>query len=473
MSHVVYVLGSAQDGGLPQFGARQGQDAAARNTPALRRLGPSLCVLGQGKALLVDVSPDIKEQEQRLWATPEYAARNAATPFDALLLTHAHIGHYAGLIHFGREAANTRQTPCYVSASMARFLSTNGPWEQLVRLNNLKLIEIIPGKPFSPWPGLEITAFLVPHRGEYTDTLGLSFNGHLLYVPDIDDWKPWAHARREVERHETNLLDATFFSNDELSGRDIAEVPHPRVTDTLDFFGDLAGKALGEGRKRRIILTHLNHTNPLCHPESDAARHVNEAGFEVAHEMMRLELPPPPPAASAVTVPDNFNAVVLTFGPRVDAATLPALRGAADRSGVPEINAHRILHARQVTQIDSSAIAGLFDLIERVVKGGFEVILCDPPPALQRYLEVYRTQEALKNRVCFADARGRYHCPLVDFIPPFVPAPQGRVDIYRRGRVQSFSFGRHELEPAPPVDLGKAVLAAPDWLSSGAVHASK
>ncbi len=473
MSHVVYVLGSAQDGGLPQFGARLHQDAAARITPSLRRLGPSLCVLGQGKALLVDVSPDIKEQEQRLLEIPEYSARDAATPFDALLLTHAHIGHYAGLIHFGREAANTHQIPCYVSTVMARFLSTNGPWEQLVRLNNLKLIEITPGRPFSPWPGLEITACLVPHRGEYTDTLGLSFNGRLLYVPDIDDWKPWAHARREVERHETSLLDATFFSNNELSGRNIAEVPHPRVTDTLDFFGDLAGKALGNGRKRRIVLTHLNHTNPLCDPESDAARRVKQAGFEIAHEMMSVDLPPSPPAAPAVAVPDNFNAVVLTFSERVDAATLPALRAAADRSGVPEINAHRILHARQVTQIDSSAVAGLFDLIAQVAKGGFEVILCDPPPALQRYLEIYRTQEALKNRVCFADADGRHHCPLVDFIPPFVPAPKGRVDIYRQGRAQSFSFGRHELEPAPTVDLGKAVLAPPDWLSSGAAPAPK
>ncbi|MCC6575652.1 MAG: hypothetical protein IT462_17870 [Planctomycetes bacterium] len=457
----VYVLGSAQDGGLPQFGARHAHDVAARGNPALQRLGPSLAVIDGERALLIDVSPDIKAQHERLLAVPEYANGGARTGmsappiFDAIVLTHAHIGHYAGLIHFGREAASTKEIPCFVTKSMAKFLRDNGPWDQLIKLNNLKLVEITPGKPFLPWPGLELTALTVPHRGEYTDTVGLSLNGRVLYVPDIDDWKQWPQARETIERHEVSLLDATFFSDDELGPRAMKEVPHPRVTETLKYFGELAGK-------RRLVLTHLNHTNPLCDPRHDAHKQVEKAGFEVASEMMSFDLGPVRVPAK-VEVPRDFSAVVVTLPARADAATLPVMRAAAERFGVRDIHAHRIIHARQIEQLDSSSLATLFDLIEEVGKSGHEVIICDPPPALQKYIEVYHAQSALCKNFSLVDARGRHESKLIDFIPPFVPAPKGRVDIYTRGELKSFGFGPSELTPAPAVNLAEAVLSPPKW----------
>lgn len=282
MSLTAYILGSGQDGGLPQVGSRMGADMAARVDPLAVRLGPSICVLDDdGRCFLVDVSPDIKEQENRLLTNPAYAKRKQSNPFDAVLLTHAHMGHYAGLVHFGREAANCRELPVWCTDRMADFLRNNAPWDQLVSLKNITPKSV--SDTFEPWPGLSIRAIPVPHRGEYTDTVGISINEKLLYVPDIDNWDAWPAALEEVEKHEVCLLDATFYSPDELPGRNLSEISHPFITDTLKKFGDLA-------KDRRIILTHFNHSNPVCDPGSSEARSVIAAGFELAQEMMVIPL---------------------------------------------------------------------------------------------------------------------------------------------------------------------------------------
>lgn len=282
MATRVILLGSGQDAGLPQFGARIGPDAAARLDPLAVRLGPSLAVLDDtGRCLLIDASPDIKEQESRLLRLPAYAARKTGNPFDGVLLTHAHMGHYLGLAHFGREAAHTRQLPVWCSAEMAAFLRKHAPWEQLVSLRNIELRPAAPDSVLEPWPGLSLRVFAVPHRGEYTDTLGVSINEKLLYVPDIDGWQHWVHARQEVTRHATCLLDGTFYSPAELPGRDLREISHPFIEDTLRAFGDLA-------RGRRLVLTHFNHSNPVCDPGSNEARAVLAAGFEIGAEMQEF-----------------------------------------------------------------------------------------------------------------------------------------------------------------------------------------
>jgi pyrroloquinoline quinone biosynthesis protein B len=284
MTHTLYILGSGQDGGLPQLGARGARDAAARKYEDARRLGPSVAILaGDGRCFLVDASPDIREQETRLLRVPAYAARRAASPFDGVLLTHAHMGHYLGLAHFGREAAATRELPVWCSARMAGFLEGNAPWSLLVSARHILPRVLLPGQDCEPWPGLRLRVMAVPHRGEYTDTLAVSINDELLYVPDIDDWRMWPAAREEVARHRVCLLDGTFYSADELPGRDLAEVPHPLITDTLEFFADLA-------RGRRLILTHLNHSNPVCDGGSPEARRVLAAGFGLAEEMQAIAL---------------------------------------------------------------------------------------------------------------------------------------------------------------------------------------
>lgn len=284
VKHELIILGSGQDGGLPQLGARMAADAAARLDPLAVRLGPSVALLGEdGRCFLVDVSPDIKEQESRLLRIPAYAARTGHNPFDGALLTHAHMGHYLGLAHFGREAANTRDLPVWCTAAMAAFLRNNAPWDQLVSLRNVDLRELSPPASVQPWPGLSLRPIPVPHRGEYTDTVGVSINNSVLYVPDIDSWAAWPASREEVRRHRVCILDATFFSAAELPGRNLKEISHPFIEDTLAYFRE-------EAKGRRIILTHFNHSNPVCDPGSPQAKRVHEAGFELAQEMMRVPL---------------------------------------------------------------------------------------------------------------------------------------------------------------------------------------
>ena len=42
------------------------------------------------------------------------------------------MGHYSGLMHLGREAANTSKVPVYAMPRMLEFLAKNGPWNQLL-----------------------------------------------------------------------------------------------------------------------------------------------------------------------------------------------------------------------------------------------------------------------------------------------------------------------------------------------------
>ncbi len=252
------VLGSGQDGGLPQAAATHENDRAARDGLILERTASSVLVEMSGRRILLDVTPDFRIQ---WWA-------QTARP-DTVVLTHAHMGHYAGLVHFGREAANGSGTECFASALMLEFLQANAPWRQLFEAGNLV--------PVAESPSIRLIP--VPHRAEYTDTVAVSVDSRLLYLPDIDNWDLWPDAAAVIAGHEIALLDATFWSADEV--RDARNVPHPPVIDTVERFA---------GLDTRIILTHLNHTNPCCDPTSPESGRVVEAGFEIAYDGMVIDL---------------------------------------------------------------------------------------------------------------------------------------------------------------------------------------
>ena len=61
---------------------------------------------------------------------------------ESIFITHAHIGHYAGLMYFGREALGSNNVNINVLPKMANFLKTNGPWSQLVEINNINIKKI-------------------------------------------------------------------------------------------------------------------------------------------------------------------------------------------------------------------------------------------------------------------------------------------------------------------------------------------
>ena len=288
----VVVLGTAQDGGFPHTGCEHAACVAARKDPKLARRVSSLAVVAGGRTFLVDASPDLPAQIQEVHAfRPFPEGRVDRAPFDGVLLTHAHIGHYLGLAHFGFESLSTKDLPVYVSPRMAEYLRTSGPWSQLVRLGNIKIVEIKPGEWFPLGEGISVKAFAVPHRDEYSDTMAFLIRGPkrtLLYVPDTDTWKIWTRPLPQVieeEKVDYALLDATFYSPDELPDRDVTKIKHPLVTDSMELLGPLV-----KSGKVKVWFTHLNHSNPALDPNGEARKNIEAKGFRVLDEADELDL---------------------------------------------------------------------------------------------------------------------------------------------------------------------------------------
>lgn len=258
----IQVLGTAQDGGLPHLGCEGPCCSEARAEG--RELWPvSLGVrdVETGKLLLVEATPRIEGQIRMLqaWAGSRDRGRQ---PVDAILITHAHIGHYLGLAQLGREVASTRAVPVFVTSRLAAFLRGNGPWDQLVRLEQIEIHEIVPGEPFEPIPGLRVVAVPVPHRDEYSDTMAFEIAGpssRVVFVPDIDNWNRDASVLdRITSGADAAFVDATFYDGRELPNRNLSEIPHPLMTDTMDRLS-----AWGRENPGVLRFIHMNHTNPV------------------------------------------------------------------------------------------------------------------------------------------------------------------------------------------------------------------
>jgi len=274
---------------MPQVGcyAERCERARARERP---RFAASLALVDadRDRYYLVDATPDITRQLD-LIDEPGFRMRaNARRPFDGIFLTHAHIGHYSGLAVLGREGLGIEATPTYCTERMAEYLSSNGPWELMVREGRLDLRPIVP----SAWTRiddrLEARALLVPHRPEYADTVGWIFRGPsrtLLYLPDIDSWEGWDLSVADVVASvDVALLDASFFSGDEVPGRNIEDIPHPLVPHSMDVLQERVDAG------DRVVFTHLNNTNPALFEDSSEAREVYRRGFEIATEGQRIPL---------------------------------------------------------------------------------------------------------------------------------------------------------------------------------------
>lgn len=251
------LLGTAQDGGVPQAGCHCAQCKLAHADPTQRKWVACLGLVDRitRQSWLIDATPDLREQ---LHALHDLAP---GCSLAGIALSHAHVGHYAGLIHLGRETWNTRDLPVYVSWEMADWIQQNAPWSQLVALGNIQLRRLTVGGEVELSPNLYLKAVPVPHRGEFGDTLAFVARGsarQLFYCPDVDSWDLWEHdLRRWVAEMDVALLDGTFFSADELPERDLSHIPHPLVTDTAQRLAGVSSE---------VWLIHLNHSNPLHRP---------------------------------------------------------------------------------------------------------------------------------------------------------------------------------------------------------------
>ncbi|MFT7420283.1 MAG: pyrroloquinoline quinone biosynthesis protein B [Arcticibacterium sp.] len=281
----IVVLGIAQDAGYPQAGQQEEwalikeRKARPKNVVALALVDPVL-----KQRWLFEATPDFKFQLQML----DDISETNQYPLDGIFLTHAHIGHYTGLMNLGREAMGTSAVPVYAMPKMQEFLTQNGPWSQLVALNNIKLKALENEVEFNLNPNIKVTPFLVPHRDEFSETVGYSIeiNGKsLVFIPDIDKWTKWDKDILEViKAADYAFLDASFYKNGEIPGRDMNEIPHPFVEESMSLF-----ESLSEADKAKVHFIHFNHTNPLLFDNSPEYKEVKEKGFNVAYEGQIIE----------------------------------------------------------------------------------------------------------------------------------------------------------------------------------------
>ncbi|CAN0000015.1 unnamed protein product [Ectocarpus sp. 12 AP-2014] len=319
MSAKVVLLGCAQDAGLPQMGCGCRQCEYARRNPESKD-GLVVCLAlvdeTEGKVFLIDATPNLREQ---LWYIQHPKRKgDSGRPLElgGILLTHAHIGHYTGLLQLGKEEADMRGVPVFCTPSMASFLRSNQPWRQLTDRGNIAIQELDMDATDNSEDvvsvqltrSLSVIPVPVPHRAELSDTVayvvsvgsravdasgsavshtsrldlgppaevssGESDTMKLLYCPDTDGWSGWKRSISSwCNEVDVALLDATFHGKGELKGRDMSEVvSHPIATETM---AQLAGC------KAEVVLIHLNHTNPLLTADSPERAQAVAAGYKV------------------------------------------------------------------------------------------------------------------------------------------------------------------------------------------------
>ncbi|MEM9744198.1 MAG: MBL fold metallo-hydrolase [Pseudomonadota bacterium] len=286
------VLGAGQDAGAPQIG-NPSDPAWQKSSRRLTATALALVFHSSGQRFLFEATPHITQQLQLLDELAPTKTRGLG--IDGIFLTHAHIGHYAGLMFLGREAAGATSVPVFAMPRMAAYLKNNGPWSQLVELENIRLQPLQANQVNAVNDDLIVTPLLVPHRDEFSETVGYLITAggqQTLFVPDIDSWQQWQDRHGIdfadlVDSVDLAFVDATFFDDNELPGRDMSKTPHPRVRESMALLSDRPAAV-----RARLHFIHYNHTNPIRDPTSKASQEVRGNGFRIARRGDRICLAP-------------------------------------------------------------------------------------------------------------------------------------------------------------------------------------
>jgi pyrroloquinoline quinone biosynthesis protein B len=282
----ITILGIAQDGGFPHIGCQKicCENVYSGKTKRKKVVSLGLIDLENQQKWLFEATPDMHTQLADL----EQNHLKNKTIIYGVFLTHAHIGHYTGLMYFGREAYGKKNIHVFAMPKMTIFLNSNGPWNQLVSLQNIKLQKLQNDSIISLNNNLKVTPFLVPHRDEFSETVGYKIQGKhksALFIPDIDKWSKWKkNIIEEVKKVDYAFLDATFLNQKEVK-RAMTEVPHPFIEETINLFQN---ESLST--KNKVVFIHFNHTNPTLLENSKEQKAIEKLGYNFATEGDNYEL---------------------------------------------------------------------------------------------------------------------------------------------------------------------------------------
>ena len=274
----VTLLGSAQDGGVPQVGCDCCLDLEKRHPVSIGLTD------AEGGNHLFEATRALGDQLQ-IWGVKN---------IDSLFLTHAHFGHVDGLGLFGRETMNAKGIPLYASQKMQQLITDTPQWRIMVEQGVFVPREISNNNKVE-FGELTIEPILVPHRDELSDMHAFvisSSQNKLLYLPDHDTWEETlsmynCHDIRQWLKElaiDIALIDGTFWSEDELQSRNQEKVPHPPIKQTIEMLGY---KQQGDPE---IYFIHLNHTNPVYDQWSEQHTQVIEMGWKIGKQGMKIKL---------------------------------------------------------------------------------------------------------------------------------------------------------------------------------------
>jgi pyrroloquinoline quinone biosynthesis protein B len=284
---ILNVLGTAQDGGLPHPNCFCDNCKRALTDSRFKRMASSLAIFlpDEEQWHLIEATPDMREQIARFQM--RYGMQSQL--MSSIFLTHAHIGHFPGLMFLGKEAINSKELPVMAGKKMKKLLENHAPWSQLTALHNIDVQEMEERVAIRLSSEVTVTPLLVPHRNEFSETYAFWIEGpskKVLFIPDIDRWDEWdLDIRKLAEEADICFLDGTFHSPDDLASinRDFRQIPHPLMSETMELLQGLAGET-------EIYFIHLNHSNPVLHQDERLRKEMEANGFFIAEEEMEFRL---------------------------------------------------------------------------------------------------------------------------------------------------------------------------------------
>lgn len=251
---------------------------------------------GQDWALL-NTSPDIGVQLQR---TPQLHPRGLRdSPIKAVVLTNGDIDHIAGLLTLREKTA----FDLYATAAGLRIIEDNAVF-QVLDPSLVSRCAMMLDTAIEPLRGLRITPFAVPGKiplfqegedapdlatmGEMTIGLVLEAGERrVAYIPGCAALPDWL--LETLHDVDLVLFDGTVWDDADMqragtglkTGQRMGHIALNGPAGTLERCRDLTA---------RKILVHINNTNPVLQPNSDARARVRAAGWGVAYDGMELSL---------------------------------------------------------------------------------------------------------------------------------------------------------------------------------------
>ena len=281
----VTILGTAQDGGIPQAGCSCERCNEAHKDLRLRKYPVSLGIIGtDGSKHIIEVTKNLSEQLM-IWSTNE----NELFIPETVSITHLHLGHVEGIGQFGKPVMSSKEVDVFLSHKNKNIFDERSDIKLMIEENNIRTHAKNFNQLFEPMQGcgFSLQFISIPHRSELGDTAAIIIKANkrnILFMPDQDSWEETLeyyskeNIREFLKMFDINeaLIDGTFWSMEELPGRNISEIPHPTIQDSLK----LLGKRMENDP--RISFLHLNHSNPVNDIGSKQRKLVEENGWRVS-----------------------------------------------------------------------------------------------------------------------------------------------------------------------------------------------